>query len=81
MTQLIDKEDVLREISTCDDVFVTEAEQEYLWERMQMLPTVDAIPISFIEEQKAWAAENGFGMLYANDLTFLLSVWAERKEE
>lgn len=44
-------------------------------------PTVDAVPISFIEEQKAWATENGFDTLYANDLDFLLSVWAERKEE
>ena len=43
-------------------------------------PTVDAVPISFVEEMKAWAEENGFDM-YVNDLNYLLSVWAERKEE
>ena len=43
-------------------------------------PTVDAIPISFIEEMKAWAEENDFA-LYASDLNHLLLTWAERKEE
>jgi hypothetical protein len=43
-------------------------------------PTVEAIPISFIEEMKAWAEENDFA-LYASDLNHLLLTWAERKEE
>ena len=41
-------------------------------------PTVDAIPITFIEEMKTWAEENGSAE-YADYLTHLLSVWAERK--
>lgn len=43
-------------------------------------PTVEAIPVSFIEEMKAWAEENDFA-LYASDLNHLLLTWAERKEE
>ena len=52
----------------------------YFVKIIQDIPTVDAIPVSFIKEMKAWAEENGSAE-YANDLTHLLSVWAERKEE
>lgn len=47
---------------------------------IECAPTVEAIPISFIEEMKAWAEENDFA-LYASDLNHLLLTWAERKEE
>lgn len=43
-------------------------------------PTVDAVPVSFIKEMKAWAEENGSAE-YADDLTHLLERWKERKEE
>ena len=43
-------------------------------------PTVEAIPISFIEEMKTWAEENDSAE-YVDYLTHLLERWAERKEE
>ena len=40
----------------------------------------DNIPVSYIKETIAWAKENGSAE-YADDLTHLLRVWAERREE
>lgn len=67
MKQLIYKEDVLREISTCDDeIFVTEAEQEYLWERIQMLPTVDAMPVKHGKWENSRSDAPMFGFYYCS---------------
>lgn len=57
----------------------TNEKTAWIINRINHAPTVDAVPVSFIEELKAWAKENGSAE-YANDLTHLLSVWAERKE-
>ena len=39
----------------------------------------DSIPVSYIEETIAWAKENGSAE-YADYLTHLLSIWAERND-
>lgn len=49
-------------------------------EELRKLSTVEAVPISFIEEMKAWAEENGF-VGYVNDLIHLLLSWEDRKDE
>ena len=94
MKQLIYKEDVLQEISSCDnEIFVTEAEQEYLWKRIQMLPTVEAIPVEFIEsklETMRKIADDEFERNggYVNEFDYrmwalkgLLQDWEDYKEQ
>ena len=79
--RLIDADKMLKRIESWNTSdAMDKALYNFTLNRIIEQPTVDAVPVSFIEEQKAWAEENGFDM-YANDLTYLLSVWAERKEE
>lgn len=57
----------------------TNEKTAWIINRINHAPTVDAMPVSFIKEMKAWAEENG-SVEYANDLTHLLERWKERKE-
>ena len=66
MKQLIYKEDVLQEISSSDDVFATEAEQEYLWERIQMLPLVNAVPVRHGKWENSRPDAPMFGFYYCS---------------
>lgn len=48
-------------------------------EKLESMPTVDAIPIDYIKDTIKWAEHNS-SMEYAYYLYHLLRVWAERKE-
>ena len=82
--KLIDKDEVIKEIlneKMAEEVFVSEAEQEYLYERIQILPTVDAIPIEFIREwMRRQTGRMSGRIVIGTALQRLVEDWREENE-